>query len=318
MAATAAALVTLLVGCGTQQADDVSSVSAGRGDSSSESGARGAQPVRSALAELPTAPTEGLAKGLRLPLEQYRTTPVEAYAWQVAVQQQWRSCMARFGVDDFGPPPVAEAMVEAQANAVTGRRYGISSMEQAKKYGYHLPNDVPEPPHWEPEPGIETALFTGSGPEIVDGTHDGEALPDGGCRGETAAMFPAPRTPEADALDTAVFEQSKNGDVVAAAVGAWSACMKVAGFDRSHPLEDLGAAGIQMSSATAGDEEIAQAVADVACKEETRLVDIWSTEERSRQQEAIKRGSPVLAREKALKDRNASRVRQAYETAAQR
>ncbi|MFE3476530.1 hypothetical protein ACFXOI_33860 [Streptomyces bacillaris] len=198
-------------------------------------------------------------------------------------------------------------------NATMGRRYGISDMEQAKKYGYRLPNNAPAP--WEPKPGLETTIFTGSGPEIVDGALDNKRIPAGGCRGETAAKFPAPRTPEADELDASIFEQARSDRGVVAAVGAWSSCMKKAGFERSHPLEDLGAF---VSSATPGDEEIAQAVTDVRCKEETRLVEIWSTEESARQEYAIKLGSSKLTKEKALKDSNVSKARQAYQKAVKR
>ncbi len=311
----AAVLITLLVGCGTQQGGGASTVSADKGESTSESDGRGTATVRSALASLPTAPTEGLAKGLKLPLEQYRAAPVDAYAWQVVIQQQWRSCMARYGIEDFGPPPVAEATVEAQVNAATGRRYGISNVEQAQKFGYHLPNDPPSPPHWEPKPGLETAIFTGSGPEITDGTHAGKALPAGGCRSEAAAKFPVPRSPEADDLDATVFEQSKSDEDVVAAVDAWSSCMRKAGFERSHPLEDL---SFYVSSAAPGNDEITQAVTDVRCKEETRLVDIWSAEESARQEQAIKMGSLKLTKEKALKDSNASKARQAYQKAVKR
>ncbi|MFJ3941788.1 hypothetical protein [Streptomyces parvus] len=311
----AAVLITLLVGCGTQERGGASAVSVDERRSTSESVGRGPATVRSALASLPTAPTEGLAKGLRLPLEDYRAAPVDAYAWQVAIQQEWRSCMARYGVEDFGPPPVAEATVEAQVNATTGRRYGISNMEQAKKYGYHLPNGLSSPPHWEPKPGLETAIFTGSGPEIVDGEHAGKAVPAGGCRSEAAAKFPVPRSPEADNLDATVFEQSKSDEVVVAAVNAWSTCMKKAGFERSHPLEDLGA---YASSAAPGNEEITQAVTDVRCKEETRLIEIWGKEESVRQERAIKTGSPKLIEEKSLKDSNTSKARQAYQKAVKR
>ncbi|MDT0489591.1 hypothetical protein RM717_03615 [Streptomyces griseus] len=303
----AVALGALLAGCGTQHAGEPPQVIT---ENSPASG-------RSPLSELPTAPTGGLARGLTLPLAEYETGPVDTYVWQVAVQEQWRSCMARYGIEDFGPPPTSEVSAIAQVNLAMGRRYGLSDAEQARKYGYHLPDDLPEPAHWEPEPGLESSLFTGSGPEVENGTHRGKALPQGGCRGEAQRKFPTPRTPEAQELALTVFEQSRKDARVVAAVDKWSLCMKGKGFDRNHPIEDLGAFGIQVSSPTASDEEIAQAVADVECKKSTRLIDIWSTQESGLQEKAIKASASALTNEKNLKDSTIAKARQAYEKAAQ-
>lgn len=301
----AVGLVGLLSGCGTQHPANPPQLTV---DS--------AAPTRSALDEMPTAPTSGLTQGLTLPLAEYATGPVDAYAWQIAVQEQWRSCMARYGIDNFGPPPVSERSVVAQVNLTMGRRYGVSDIEQAKQYGYHLPDNTPEASHWEPAPGVETTIFTGAGPEITSGSYKGKELVEGGCRGEASRKFPMPQTPEAQELSNTVFEQSKNDAAVVTVIAKWASCMEKAGIKRSDPLEDLAGAGIQLTTPAASAEEIAQAVADVTCKKETGLIDVWSAEEKKREEGAIVANKSTLANEKNLKDKNLAKVRQAYEAAS--
>ncbi|MFJ4869983.1 hypothetical protein [Streptomyces sp. NPDC088757] len=302
--------IALLAGCGTQHADDA--------PPAPPAGAASALPERVALSDLPEAPVRGLAKGLTLPLDRYATGPVDAFAWQVAVQEQWRSCMARYGFQDFGPPPVSVEATVTQANVAAGRRYGISDLESAKKYGYHLPDDIPEAPHWEPAPGAESDVFTGAGTEVEGGSYKGKAVPSGGCRGEARRMFPVPQTPEAQKLGTVAFDASRKDPVVTEAVAKWSSCMKKKGYDHTHPLEDLDKFGISLSSSAAGPEEIAHAVADVECKANTSLIKAWNAEESREQESIIKQNAQKLTDEKSVKDTNALKARQAYEKAAKR
>ena len=305
--ASVAALAALLVGCGTQQADDASESRAGSGGTP--------KVERLALDELPTAPTKGLAKGLTLPLDDYATSAVDGYAWKVAVQDQWRACMARYGFSDFGPPQISEQSAIAQADSALGRRYGISDLDLAKKFGYHLPTGVPETSYWEPAAGAESAVFTGAGAEVDGGTYEGKAVPEGGCRGETTRMYPMPRTPEAEQVGITVFEETRKNPEVVKAVAQWVSCMKQKGYERSHPLEDLGKLGLSPSAPTVGSEEIAQAVADVSCKGESGLIGVWNAQESAGQEKAIKGNAAKLAKEKSVKDKNTAKVRQAYEAA---
>ncbi|MFI1865713.1 hypothetical protein [Streptomyces jumonjinensis] len=302
--AGAAALTALLAGCGTQQA--------GAPPQSPPAGVANTMPPRAALSDLPTAPTKGLSKGLTLPLDQYTTQPADGYAWKVAVHAQWRSCMARYGFQDFGPPQVSAQSVTTETNAAMGRRYGISDLDLAKKYGYHLSTDTKEPPYWEPAPGAESDVFTGAGPSVEGGVYQGQKIPEGGCRGEARRMFPMPQTPQAERVGFTAFQQSQKDADVVKSIAQWSSCMKRKGFERNHPLEDLGKLGISLSSPKAGKKEIAVAVADVECKKETGLVKVWNTEERGIQAKAISEHKSKLAKEKSTKDKTIVKVRQAY------
>ncbi|MEU3555672.1 hypothetical protein [Streptomyces fragilis] len=303
--AGAAALVTALVaGYGSHGASDAAPQSAGNQAPTAK---------RPALGALPLTPTRGLAKGLALPLDEYVSSPLENYTWQVAVQDEWRTCMARYGFEDFGPPRVDERTVAAQTNAALGRRYGLSDPVSAAEFGYHLPDDVPEPPHWEPAPGAETSVFTGKGAELEDGAYQGQTVPNGGCREEVRRMLPPPVTPEALRLSLESFDQAQERPEVVKAITEWSSCMKKKGYKRDHPLEDIDAPGISISAPTPGAEEIEHAVADVECKKETDLIGIWSSAERAEQVEGIKKNSLKISKEKAAKDRTANKARQMYE-----
>ncbi|QXE36105.1 hypothetical protein KQY30_19550 [Streptomyces sp. GMY02] len=242
---------------------------------------------------------------------------MDGYVWQVAVQDQWKKCMARYGFRDFGPPPVSEQSVTAQTNSAMGRRYGISDPALALKYGYHLPAETEEPPHWEPAQGAESAVFTGTGVEVESGVYEGERVPEGGCRGEARRMFPMPQTPEAQQLGAVVFEQSRTDSDVVSAVAKWSSCMGEKGYERNHPLEDLRELGISLSSPVT-EGEIAQAIADVACKEETGLVKIWNAQESEKQEKVIAENASKLTEEKSVKEASDAKVRQAYTAASNR
>ena len=91
-----------------------------------------------------TATTKGLAKGLTLPLEEYTYSAKDRYAWQIAVQQEWRSCMQRFGFADFAPPAPAADTVTAQVESGMGRRYGVTDPVDVQKYGYYLAEGAAE------------------------------------------------------------------------------------------------------------------------------------------------------------------------------
>ncbi|MFF1411555.1 hypothetical protein ACFVX6_17505 [Streptomyces sp. NPDC058289] len=305
-AASVAALAAVLAGCGAPTTDSMAG------------SATAADPGRIAIGDLPVAPTRGLAKGLTLPLDGYTVTAAEGYVWQSSVQQQWRSCMARYGFKDFGPPAVSERSVADSVNTAVGRRYGISDIDLARTYGYHLPNDAPEPPRWEPAAGGESAVFTGTGVEVEGGTYKGKEIPDGGCRGETKRLFPLPQTPEANAISGRIFEDSRDDAKVVGAAGKWVSCMKTKGYDRKHPLDDLDELGIEVSSPAATTGEIAQAVADVECKQQTNLVAVWNAQERELQESAINSNTEKLAAEVAVKNRETEKVRQAYQTAGNR
>ncbi|WP_392900627.1 hypothetical protein [Streptomyces sp. LN699] len=248
---------------------------------------------------------------MTLPLDGYSSTPSEQYAWQIATQDQWRACMARYGFKKFGPPEPSLKAAAGAANSDMGRRYGIADLEAAKTRGYHLP-EMPEPPRWEPAKGAEEAVFTGSGAEVDGGAYKGQKIPDGGCRGETKRMFPMPQTPTVANAESRAYMVAKDDKNVRDAIARWSACMKKRGLDIASPLDDVSSLGVNVSSPIPGAREIEIATADVECKSQTKLVELWHKNEEAKQQQEMAKNASTLNRERDDKNRVVSKATQAY------
>ncbi|MCL7427112.1 hypothetical protein [Streptomyces sp. YS415] len=308
---SAAVLILALTGCGTQQSDGPTTVEASTGNA-----AAGQTAERIALDALPAAPTKGLAKGLTLPLDEYTYSAKDRYIWQVAVQQQWRTCMSGYGFTDFAPPAPSADIVTAQAESDMGRRYGVTDAADAQRNGYHLVESAAESPHWEPAPGAETAVFTGSGPELSDGSYNGKAVPEGGCRGEAARAFPLPQSTEAEEAEVQTFEQSRDDSRVVAAVAAWSSCMSTKGYQVKHPFDAPDLVGESISAAEPSAEEIALASADIACKKTSSLVSTWHKVEQEKQETKISQRQSVLTTNKKARDAAVAKAVTAYEEGA--
>ncbi|MFD5413521.1 hypothetical protein [Streptomyces nojiriensis] len=248
---------------------------------------------------------------MTLPLDGYSSTSSEYYAWQVATQDQWRSCMAQYGFKKFGPPEPSLQVASGAADSDMGRRYGIADLEAAKTRGYHLP-EMPEPSRWEPAKGAEEAVFTGTGTEVAGGTYKGQKIPDGGCRGETKRMFPMPQTPAAANAESRAFLAAKDDKNVKEAIAQWSACMKNRGLDIKSPIDDVKSLGVDVSSPTPSAREIEVAIADVECKGQTKLVELWHKNEESKQQQEIAKDTSTLNKERDDKNQVVGKAAQAY------
>lgn len=232
-------------------------------------------------------PERGLAKGLSLPVEKYLVGYTDVVDWQRAQRDLWISCMARFGFEKFNPPvPGVNPPIEFN-DANTPRRYGASDATQAAEYGYHLPPEqLDEPPAWEPAAGAEGAVFLGDGPELSGNTYNGVTVPEGGCRGETERQLGHLAQGEnASKVNASSMTESLKQPAVQNVIDGWAACMK----DKGHAFDDpyKPAASFDLSTPTASAEEIEVATADVACKGETGLIKVWSAEETAIQNQQI-------------------------------
>ncbi|MDT7840169.1 hypothetical protein [Streptomyces justiciae] len=307
-----AVLALAVAGCGTQNADHSS------GPEVVTDNTRADNPVaRIPLGDLPTTPTNGLAKGLTLPLDAYTYSAKDRYVWQVAVQEQWRSCMQRYGFSAFAPPAPAADSVSVQTELGMGRRYGISDLATVQKYGYHIPDEVPESPRWEPAAGAEEAVFTGAGSEIEQGKYKGEAVPEGGCRGEASRMYPLPQTTEAEEAAARSFKESQSDPRVVEATAAWSTCMKGKGYTVEEPFKAADLIGSSLSAAEPSDEEIRIATADVTCKKETNLIQTWHQAEQEKQDAEIAKHQNTLSTVKKEKDAAVAKSIAAYDKGAE-
>ncbi|MEU3853725.1 hypothetical protein [Streptomyces sp. NPDC029554] len=220
-------------------------------------------------------------------MEKYLVGYTDVVEWQRAQRDLWVSCMARFGFDSFAPPiPGAHPPIEFN-DANMPRRYGASDAAQAADYGYHLPpQQLDEPPVWEPAAGAESAVFLGRGPEVSSGTYNGTTVPEGGCRAEAEReLGHLSQGEEATKVNAASMRASLKRPAVQKVIADWAACMKGKGHAFSDPYKP--AESFNLSTPTASDEEIEVATADVACKEQTDLIDVWYAEESALQTQSI-------------------------------
>jgi hypothetical protein len=86
-------------------------------------------------------------------------------------------------------------------------------------------------------------------------------------------------------LGSQIWEQSKRDPRVVRAFRAWSVCMREHGFRYADPVVVNGDERWQSAAPSA--TEIATATADVACKRQTNLVDVWFGFEAAAQRRAI-------------------------------
>ncbi|MEV7186132.1 hypothetical protein [Kitasatospora sp. NPDC093102] len=212
----------------------------------------------------------GLMKGKVLPLQAFMV----GYPSRLVVQQSkvrvQRECMKSLGFE-FAPPQPGSYPPPNFDGANMARRYGVSVPAEAEKFGYHLANDIGEPPLFEPGPAAGVAL-KGRGP---NGEKPADPrIPEGGCLGESDRKVGNLDETLVNQLNGDSFERSQSDPAVLQALAAWSSCMKGKGYTAASPLtvnEQLKNRG----SRTVSPEEIATAVADVDCKQESDLTRTW-------------------------------------------
>ncbi|MFH8411013.1 hypothetical protein ACH4FX_40520 [Streptomyces sp. NPDC018019] len=124
----------------------------------------------------------------------------------------------------------------------------------------------------------------------------------GGCLKEAVRRFggglPPPDAHVFNQLTGTALEASRRNPTVRRAMRQWSACMRKAGFDY---FDALAAAGDRRwaHGGRATSDERATAERDVACKEETRLVQLWTAAESRIQRHLIQAHSAALRQAKA-------------------
>ncbi|MFI8090179.1 hypothetical protein ACIF9R_17940 [Streptomyces sp. NPDC086080] len=232
-------------------------------------------------------------------------------------------CMRRFGLS-FPQPSAAALEAGAKDNGVYGnkRRYGVTDAATAQRYGYHLPSTVDrvsqdgEPDGTEAGTGAEAGSAEGKRSRrrdpayaaVLNGHEGNESergarrddVPSGGCVGEAGAKL-AEAGSATDGFSYAKVASDIKADShfrsmsstrVTAAFKEWSRCMRDKGYSTTAPVGER--LPFDIDSARVSEKEIERALADVACKERTRLVEIWSGEERRYQNAQIKEHSTEL------------------------
>lgn len=207
-----------------------------------------------------------------------------------AYQVLFADCMSRFGFT-VEPPPAGSSTVEPRS-----RRYGLVDLDEARQYGYRHPLAAEDSQGGEPaQPRSEAYYAVATGELTHD--HNGLAIPEGGCFGEAQRILDE----GAPVVENVMFGQSlviqagrrsEQDSRVVAAFEAWSECMARAGYNYADPWEandDPAFGGPVVTSA-----EIAVATADVTCKEEVNLVNIWAAVEVAYQEQIIEENAEAL------------------------
>ncbi|MGW3836346.1 hypothetical protein [Streptomyces microflavus] len=281
VSAATASLALLMAGCGQHEANDSQVVTAGET-------ARPEVATPKVFTENwpPSVPSAGLTKGMALPLEKYMVS----YADEIAVQQARDvaeiACMRRYGfvnwrTEDLGtsPPPADNA-------SNMPRRYGLTVLAEAQKYGYRVPSSGREstPP---PEQDVPNAGKVLQGAEASGEARSfkGKELPEGGCSGEVKRKVGSLDAELVERLSGESFERSQQIPAVKAAMARWSDCMNARGYDVNTVWDASDLAST--NAPTASSKEIKIASAEVECKEKTGLVKVWFTEESAIQRQLI-------------------------------
>ncbi|WP_333733177.1 hypothetical protein [Streptomyces sp. IBSBF 3010] len=291
-------LSALVAGCG-QSVDGSSTI-----DTKNVSAASPESPGPRVLHEKwpEKVPSRGLAKGLALPLEAFMTSYADEIAVQEARDVAETACMRRYGFTDWRTEDLGVAPPVSDNASNMPRRYGLSILAEAKEYGYHVPSTGTEstPPPEQEAAGAATVLRGADGSQKVM-SFKGSALPEGGCTGEVNRKIGTLESHVVEELSSESFLQSQQEPAVKTAMAAWSGCMKDRGYDTPTVWDTDELVGVQSQTPT--DKEIAIAVADVECKQETDLIKIWFDQESAIQRQLIKKNQASLsgARQKAEK-----------------
>ncbi|WP_155056123.1 hypothetical protein [Streptomyces blattellae] len=284
-AVAAMAAAALLTGCGAETENDTARTKTVVEDNSMVDKENWPEAV----------PEQGLAKGMSLPLEAYMQTYQDTVTLDEASRSLQERCMAEYGLSielplaGTNPPP-------SDNDANMERRYGLTDREAAAQYGYGLPEELTEQVH-QAEPDLtedEVQVLTGHstpteptapGADLAaqpaPESYNGKKIHEGGCTGWAQDELPQPTSEDlafVSELNGNSFTESMQSPAVKQALADWSQCMQTEGYTAATPSE---AAEIvpHVEGGTASKEEIAVALAEIDCKEQTDLVTVWFAEE---------------------------------------
>ncbi|MGN9810657.1 hypothetical protein ACTMSW_14995 [Micromonospora sp. BQ11] len=226
-------------------------------------------------------------KTYSLPLDAFEASPMQNVELDRARLLLLEDCLKRFGFDLTLPDPVPPPYTGNE------RRYGLADLDAARTRGYHPPREalakrvdsVPKLP-----PAAE-AIASG------EGVGSAQGVPKGGCLGEAqrkiSANAPATDDPMlAEALSSQSYEQSRNDSRVLGAMSKWSDCMRRSGYEYDSSDQAINDRRFHTEEPTA--LELAVASADVECKNEADLVEVWATVEVAYQQRSLEQNRDRL------------------------
>jgi hypothetical protein len=285
--AIAALSLSFLVGCASQKSSDSAS----------------ATPSAAAPKPSPDASSPGAnAYTFRLPIAVYSYSDADYALIRSAEQVLARECMKSFGFS-YTPPE------DPAPTVMPDRRYGLSEMSTAARYGYRPPPETAEPEARLTED--QATVLYGRKP-----TYEGKAIPDRGCLGKAVLDLRKPYEYKAGSaaashIATTSYRNSLKDPKVRAVFAEWSSCMKRKGYTYASPMDALEAPAFREGSVS--DQEKKTAMADVSCKESTGLLDTWFKAESAIQKGMIEKDLEVLQK---LSEMHRKKVSAARKTAA--
>jgi hypothetical protein len=225
-----------------------------------------------------------------LPLDAYSANPEQRLLLETAKIRVLARCLERLGLKAELPDPQRRPF---RPNAL---RYGITSEARVKVLGYSVPEITKEPRRPELSPKIEQAL-SGKGPSTIRR----KKVPEGGCAGEAGRILdagtpdPKPDRSIVGRLSVATFERSVQDSRVRAVFSQWSACMKRSGYRYATPRDaNRNKAFNDGRKHRVTELELGTAVADVRCKREADVVNVWAGVETAYQKLAIAQNRAAL------------------------
>ncbi|MFE1911259.1 hypothetical protein [Streptomyces anandii] len=224
------------------------------------------------------------ARALLLPYDRYELTPGDLATVQAAEDAVMVSCMRAQG-RSWTPLPAA-----TDADPPNRARYGVIEADVAARYGYHQPPSPPGVAGRGTAEDARNARLTQADADAAFGKA-GASQSVGGCwkTAHDALREDVPNSPHnvLDELTTSSFDDSLKDSRVRHALSRWSACMEKSGYSYGTPLDAAADSKWQRTDRPSR-QETSVALADVRCKERTRLVEEWSAVERAWQREFIR------------------------------
>ena len=265
------------------------------------------------LAPVPTPSVTNGVEELRLPIEAFMLTPAQAVDYDWLRQATTGDCMRRYNQAYRVPLRPAKDSSWSDRHDVLSRRYGISHLEIARKWGYHPRSDIAVIQGAEPEtlgqlPQDAQTVLMGTNPRNGQRVTSfaGKRLPVGGCLAELDRLLPGasggPAGPAGggEGIVTTIkatsFADSQTDPRVVAAIASWSGCMTTHGYNVTAPLK--ASDPFATAAGPASTQEIEQAQADVACKQETNVIGVWFAVESDLQNQEINKNSTELGKVK--------------------
>jgi hypothetical protein len=225
----------------------------------------------------PAAQIDGVIRQAYLPITNAREWTVDQQRTMHEAQFQLvLGCMRRAGFE-YPSEPFAPFTLSID------RRYGLTDLEAARKWGYGLPpgaivDDSAMRAYLDSLSPVEREAFevAASGTTSSDGQ--------GGCLGEARDTIYGSRARSLRAeelrqtsqdLEIQAYFAAEGDQRVQRATALWTGCMEKRGYEVSD-LADPWDASVLVTGPPGGPEDIALAVTVVRCNDATDLVETWS------------------------------------------